>query len=190
MAPIIQLIVLGYAATTDVKDIPLLVVDARSVGREPRARSTRFDASANFQIVDVVSGGDDVERHLEHGTAWMALTIPAGFGDRLSRRPRRPRVQVIADGTDSNSTGVALGYARSVVAALLAPRRLGRARAGRPARRADRRRHPRVVQPAPREPRVHGAGHRGAAAAGGDHQPDAPWRSCASARWARSSSST
>ncbi|MGE0813146.1 MAG: ABC transporter permease [Vicinamibacterales bacterium] len=115
MAPIIQLLVLGYAATTDVKDIPLLVVDGdRSASS--RALVDRFDASANFYIVDVVSGDGSVERHLSHGTAWMALTIPAGFGDALGAG-RPETVQVIADGTDSNSTGVALSYARSIVAA-------------------------------------------------------------------------
>ncbi len=120
MAPIIQLFVLGYAATTDVKDIPLLVADGdRST--ESRRLIDRFDASANFFIVDVVTGDGAVEQHLEHGTAWMALTIPAGFGTNVaSGRPTK--VQVIADGTDSNSTSVALGYARSVVASYSAER--------------------------------------------------------------------
>ncbi len=115
MAPIIQLVLLGYAATTDVQDIPLLVVDDdRSA--ESRQLVERFAASSNFTLVDVVSGSGAVERHLEHGTAWMALTIPAGLGTRVAAG-RPTNVQVIADGTDSNSTGVALGYARSVVAA-------------------------------------------------------------------------
>jgi ABC-2 type transport system permease protein len=115
MAPIIQLFVLGYAATTDVKDIPLLVVDGdRST--ESRRLTDRFDASANFYIVDVVSDDADIERHLQNGTAWMALTIPAGLGTSVAAG-RPTQVQVIADGTDSNSTGVALGYARGVVAA-------------------------------------------------------------------------
>jgi ABC-2 type transport system permease protein len=114
MAPIIQLTVLGYAATTDVKDVPLLIVDGdRSA--ESRRLIDRFDASANFVLVDVVSGAGAVEPHLEHGTAWMALTLPAGFGAAVAAG-RPVSVQVIADGTDSNSTTVALGYARSVVA--------------------------------------------------------------------------
>ena len=118
IAPIIQLTVLGYAATTDVKDIPLLVVDGdRSTAS--RELIARFDASSNFYIVDVVSGNGSVEQHLSHGTAWMALTIPAGFNERLSSG-RSDTVQVIADGTDSNSTGVALGYARNVVASFSA----------------------------------------------------------------------
>lgn len=114
MAPIIQLTVLGYAATTDVKDVPLLVVDGdRSA--ESRRLIARFDASANFVIVDVVSGSGDIEPHLERGSAWMALTVPAGFGAAVAAG-RAVTVQVIADGTDSNSTTVALGYARGVVA--------------------------------------------------------------------------
>ena len=118
IAPIIQLTVLGYAATTDVKDIPLLVVDGdRSTAS--RELIARFDASSNFYIVDIVSGNGSVEQHLSHGTAWMALTIPAGFNERLSSG-RSDTVQVIADGTDSNSTGVALGYARNVVASFSA----------------------------------------------------------------------
>jgi len=120
LAPIIQLLVLGYAATTDVKDIPLLVDDGdRSA--ESRRLIDRFDASSNFYIVDVVTGDGAVEQHLEHGTAWMALTIPVGFStDVASGRPTK--VQLIADGTDSNSTSVALGYARSVVALYSAER--------------------------------------------------------------------
>jgi ABC-2 type transport system permease protein len=129
MAPIIQLMVLGYAATTDVKDVPLLVVDGDR-SSSSRELIQRFEASANFYVVDVVTGAREVEDHLEHGTAWMALSIPAGFGDQLATG-QSGTVQVIADGTDSNSTGVAMGYARSVVAEYSAERTAERLPGGR-----------------------------------------------------------
>ncbi len=130
MAPIIQLCVLGYAATTDVKDVPLLVVDAdRSAAS--RQLIDRFDASANFVIVDVVSDTAAIDRALEHGDAWMALTVPATFSEDIAAG-RPGRVQVIADGTDSNSTTVALGYARSVVAAYSAERQAELVPGGQP----------------------------------------------------------
>ncbi|MGD9905961.1 MAG: ABC transporter permease [Vicinamibacterales bacterium] len=135
MAPIIQLTVLGYAATTDVKDVPLLVVDGDRTA-ESRRLIARFDASANFVIVDVVSGSHDVEPHLERGTAWMALTIPTGFAEAVAAG-RPATVQVIADGTDSNSTTVALGYARSVVAGYSQERLAERLPAGRRAAPVD-----------------------------------------------------
>jgi len=113
MAPIIQLTVLGYAATTDVKDVPVVVVDAdRSV--RSRELVTRFEASANFTVVGLLDSTDDIDPWLETGRAWMALSIPAGYGN-LIERGQTAALQVVADGTDSNSTNVALSYARVLV---------------------------------------------------------------------------
>ena len=113
IAPIIQLTMLGYAATTDVKDVPLVVADGdRSTAS--RELIARFDASQNFRIVDTVTTVDEIEPYLERGSAWLALSIPRGYGDSV--HDRRPvAVQVVADGTDSNSTTVALGYATSLI---------------------------------------------------------------------------
>ena len=113
-APILQLAVLGYAATTDVKNVPVVVADA---DRSPASRDLieRFEASPYFSIVDVVTTVDQIDPYLEHGRAWMALSIPTGYGQAVgSRTPAT--VQVVADGTDANSTTVALGYATNLVA--------------------------------------------------------------------------
>ncbi len=60
MAPIIQLTVLGYAATTDVKDIPIVIVDAdRST--ESRELIPRFEASANFKIVAMPGSTSEID---------------------------------------------------------------------------------------------------------------------------------
>jgi ABC-2 type transport system permease protein len=114
LAPIIQLTVLGYAATTDVKDVPMVVVDAdRST--ESRALIARFQASNNFKIVGVADSTEQIDRWLDRGTAWMALGIPPDYGQRVTAG-RPVSLQIIADGTDANSTNVAMGYARSLVA--------------------------------------------------------------------------
>src|SRR5918997_7151008 len=108
VAPILQLTVLGYAATTDVKDVPVVVADAdRSAAS--RTLIQRFDASENFTVVGVVSSTTELDTWLERGEAWMALSIPPAFGEAL-RRHETATVQVVADGTDANSTTVALGY--------------------------------------------------------------------------------
>jgi ABC-2 type transport system permease protein len=113
MAPILQLFMLGYAATTDVQRVPIVVADAdrSSASRDLIAR---FDASPYFDIVDVVTSTHDIDPHLEGGSSWMALAIPAGFGDTLAAA-RPQMLQVIADGSDANSTNVALGYAANLV---------------------------------------------------------------------------
>ncbi|HYU80706.1 MAG TPA: ABC transporter permease [Vicinamibacterales bacterium] len=115
LAPIIQLTVLGYAATTDVKDIPVVVVDADRSARS-RGLITRFEASDNFAVVGVLGSTNEIDPWLEQGRAWMALNIPAGYG-RSIESGQATALQVVADGTDSNSTNVALGYARVLVGA-------------------------------------------------------------------------
>ena len=114
IAPILQLTVLGYAATTDVKDVPIVIVDAdrSTVSRE---LIHRFEASANFKIVEMPGSTSEIDRYLDDGEAWMAIGIPANFGQAVSAG-RGTTVQIAADGTDSNSTTVALGYAQTLIA--------------------------------------------------------------------------
>jgi ABC-2 type transport system permease protein len=117
LAPIIQLNVLGYAATTDVKDIPIVIVDA---DRSSASRELiyRFEASANFKIVGMPGSTSEIDRYLDRGDAWMALSIPPDYGRKVASA-RRTTLQLVADGTDSNSTGVAMGYAQTLVGGYL-----------------------------------------------------------------------
>jgi ABC-2 type transport system permease protein len=104
---------LGYAATTDVRDVPVVVADG---DRSPASREliARFDASRNFTVVNTVTSVAGVDAYLQRGRAWVALGIPSGYGAAIhSGTP--VSLQVVADGTDSNSTTVALGYATSLV---------------------------------------------------------------------------
>jgi ABC-2 type transport system permease protein len=114
MAPIIQLTMLGYAATNDVHDVPLVVVDSDR-SRASRELIAKFDASQNFLVVDAVTSLDEVEAYLDEGRAWMALSIPPDYSERLAAG-QPTAVQVVADGTDASSTNVALGYAGTLVA--------------------------------------------------------------------------
>src|SRR5215813_13156032 len=113
VAPLIQLTMLGYAATTDVKEVPIVVADGdRSV--ESRDLIARFDASPNFAVIDTVNTVRDVDPYLQRGRAWLALSIPQNYGESL-RLHEPVALQVVADGSDSNSTTVALGYASALI---------------------------------------------------------------------------
>jgi ABC-2 type transport system permease protein len=114
IAPVLQLGILGYAATTDVNNVPVIVVDAdRSTASRDLIGS--FEGSPYFSVVGVTSRHEDVEDALQHRTAWMAVSIPVGYG-RAIADGTPVTVQVIADGTDSNSTTVGLAYATSLIA--------------------------------------------------------------------------
>jgi ABC-2 type transport system permease protein len=114
IAPLLQLFLLAYAATTDVRNVPVVVSDGdRSTAS--RALIARFSGSPTFTIVDVVAGPGEVDRYLEGGDAWIALAIPAGYGAGIAAG--RPQVvQILADGSDSNSAGLSLGYASTLIA--------------------------------------------------------------------------
>jgi ABC-2 type transport system permease protein len=114
LAPIIQLTMLGYAATTDVRNVPLVVID-QDGSTESRDLVTRFEASQSFMLIDRLSSVSEIDAYLDSGRAWMALTIPAEYGRRI-RAGTPTTVQVVADGTDANSTNVALGYAGALIA--------------------------------------------------------------------------
>lgn len=118
IAPVLQLTVMGYAATTDVTNVPIVIVDG---DRSPRSRQLiqSFAASPYFDIVGEETHPAGVEPALAGGDAWLAVIVPAGFGRDVESAAGSggapPQVQVIADGTDANSSGVALSYVRGLV---------------------------------------------------------------------------
>src|SRR4029078_2168109 len=83
IAPIIQLAMLGYAATTDVRDVPVVVADG---DRTPASREliARFDASRNFTVIDAATSVGEVDPYLQRGRAWVALAIPTGYGAAIN----------------------------------------------------------------------------------------------------------
>jgi len=114
IAPILQLTILGYAANTDVRNVPIVIVDADRSGASQDLIS-RFGAVSTFTLVDIVSSIDEVDPYLESGRAWMALVIPARYGADVAGGGETT-LQVLADGSDGNSTNIALGYASNLIA--------------------------------------------------------------------------
>jgi ABC-2 type transport system permease protein len=117
VAPVLQLVMLGYAATTDVVDVPILVVDGDRSGRS-RQLIERFSASPHFRVVGEEFDPRAVDEHLAQGRVWLAVVIPRGF-ERAIERGGGPdaAVQILADGTDATSSGVALASAGGIITA-------------------------------------------------------------------------
>ncbi len=113
-APIIQLIAFGYAANTDVTDIRTLLVDLDRTA-ESRELVDRFAGSGYFDFVGSEENVSGIEPWLVDGRAAIALVIGDGFGAAVASG-RTPRLQLIADGSDSNSAIVGLGHAVGIIA--------------------------------------------------------------------------
>ena len=112
-APVLMLLLLGYAVNTDVRDVATFLVDHDRTA-ESRALVEAFTASGYFEVVGTSDRPQDMGRALDQGSAIIGLQIPAGFGADL-KAGRSPAVQMIVDGTNSNTATVASGYAAKIV---------------------------------------------------------------------------
>jgi ABC-2 type transport system permease protein len=115
VAPVVQLVVFGFAVNTDVTRVPTVLVDQDRTAAS-RALVDRFTRSGYFELVGVEDAASGLDRWLVRGDAQVALVIARGYGAAVAGGGT-PRVQVIADGSDSSSATVALGYGAGIVAA-------------------------------------------------------------------------
>lgn len=109
VSPILQLLLFGYAVNTDVRNVSAVVLD-RDRTTESRELVATFTASGYFRVVRVAGTDADVTAALDAGVARVALVIPARFSVDL-KSGRSPAIQVLLDGTSSNTATVAQGYA-------------------------------------------------------------------------------
>jgi len=106
--PLLQAMVFGYAVTTDVRNVPVAVLDFdQSVAS--RELLSRFSASGYFRFVSQTRNVNDATHLLDKESVGAILRIDQGFEEDL-RAGRTAKLQVIADGTDSNTAGIVLGY--------------------------------------------------------------------------------
>ena len=135
VAPVVQVIVFGFAVNTDVTDVPTVLVD-QDRSTTSRDLASRFVQSGYFEIVATEERAEAVDRWLVTSRAQMGLVIPRGFGAALADG-RTAALQIVADGSDAASANVALGYAGALVSGYAAELSLRRA-GGAPLPRAGR----------------------------------------------------
>ncbi|MCW8827785.1 MAG: ABC transporter permease [Gammaproteobacteria bacterium] len=113
VTPVIQLIIFGYAATTDVDHIRTAVYDLdRSA--DSRALVDAFTGSGYFQLNAWLTDEAQVVEQLDRGKVIMVLRIGRGFSEAL-RSGKTNSVQVLVDGTDSNTGTLAMSYAQRII---------------------------------------------------------------------------
>jgi len=109
--PIMQLFLLGYAATTDVRNISLAVWDQNQTS-ESRALLDAFRAADYFRISYAVGSQDEMRALIEEGRARAALIIPPDYDRRLLQGDAQ--VSMIMDGSDASVGATALSVARLI----------------------------------------------------------------------------
>lgn len=130
VAPVFQLVILGYAATTDIRQVELAVVD---LDRSADSRNLvhAFTSSRYFRLVGTPPALPEATPRLERGEARIVLTIPEGFAAERDGAATRT-VQVVADGADATGGTIGLAYAAAVLQGQAAARGAGSAIEFRP----------------------------------------------------------
>jgi ABC-2 type transport system permease protein len=126
VAPMIQLVVFGYAVSTDVRHTATVLID-QDRSAASRELVEAFTASGYFDVVERSDDPADLVHALDHGDAVVGLVIPPGFAGDLATAGAlaaagvggapAARVQLVVDGTNSNIATVAVGYAEGILRA-------------------------------------------------------------------------
>lgn len=106
--PIVQMVLFGYAATFEVFNVSTVILD-QDRSQESRALEDAFLRSSRFALAAPARRVADVRDAVEASDAQLGIVIPAGFAELLRKGQTAP-LQVLVDGTNSNSALIALGY--------------------------------------------------------------------------------
>lgn len=113
VAPMLQMLILGFAITNEVKNVKLVIAD-RDNSHISREMIKGFQNTDRFTFVGYLNSDEGLKDAIHSWKAQMAIVIPTGFGRDLQRN-LNPEIQLIVDGIDGNTAGVALGYARGII---------------------------------------------------------------------------
>jgi ABC-2 type transport system permease protein len=119
--PLLMILLFGYALTLDVDRIPTMVLD-RDNSPESRALIARFQGSRYFSVTGDVADYRSIEQKINQDECMLGIVIPSDYA-RDVKSGGTPQVQLLFDGSDSNTASIALGYANAIVQAFAAEMR-------------------------------------------------------------------
>jgi ABC-2 type transport system permease protein len=111
--PLLMLLLFGYALTLDVDRIPTYIYDW---DRTPESRELiqQFRGSRYFTIIDSVEDYRTIERGIDKSTVLMSVVVAKDYSRNLLAG-KEADVQILLDGSDSNTAQIGLGYAQAIV---------------------------------------------------------------------------
>lgn len=113
IAPVLQLILLGYAATLDVENISVVVLDQDKTFAS-RQLNEKLTSSGYFNINYYTDNYDEIIELINKGKVFTALVIPKDFEKKINRR-ETVQLQIICDGSDGNKAGISVGYLQGII---------------------------------------------------------------------------
>ena len=112
--PVVQIILFGFAITTEVKNVKVAVLDF-SKDVSTRQIIDKLDASDYFNVNKILYDNNEIEETLRKSSSDLIIVFEAGFDNNL-RHTGKARVQLIADATDPNNATILTSYASNIIA--------------------------------------------------------------------------
>ena len=113
ISPVLQLILLGYAANLDINNINTVVYDQDKTVTS-RDLIEKFQSSGYFSINNYADNYNQITDLIDKGDDLWALVIPNDFEKKLERN-EQVKLQALFDGSDGNKAGIAFGYVTGIV---------------------------------------------------------------------------
>jgi ABC-2 type transport system permease protein len=110
--PVIQMLIFGYAATFEIRHVPLAVLDLDHT-QESRELVSRFSSTQYFDLQRQLTDQAQIADLIDRGEVTVALQIHPGFSENL-RKGQTAALQVVVDATNSNTALIAAGYANQI----------------------------------------------------------------------------
>lgn len=111
--PTIQLLIFGFALSPDVQNIKLGIVDYAQTN-ESRELVSALTENQIFRPTDYRNSQAELGRQVETGRITAGLVIPPDFNRNITAN-KTAEVQVLIDGVDSNTAGIAIGYVTQII---------------------------------------------------------------------------
>ncbi|OGW37824.1 MAG: hypothetical protein A2Y97_03995 [Nitrospirae bacterium RBG_13_39_12] len=112
LMPALLMLLFGYAVTLDVKKVPMAVLDHDGT-QESLSFTHRFSGSPYFSLHIFVQDEKEMKRLIDEGTVKMGLVLPWDFSKKV-KAGRKAIVQVLLDGSDSNTANIILNYVQAI----------------------------------------------------------------------------
>lgn len=118
LMPVVQVLIFGFAITTDIRDTEIAVCDL-SRSKESRELIGKIQAGAYFCIKDYLDSPEEAENVFRKGKIKTVVVIPEDFDDRIARN-EKTGIQLITDGSNPNEANIITGYLKTITAGFAA----------------------------------------------------------------------
>ena len=112
--PVVQILLFGYAITTDIKDAKIAILD-NSKDVTTMKITNKLLSSGYFKLYENLSSLNDVEKSFRRGKVKEVIIFEGGFEKKL-KKTGKAGIQIIADATDPNTAGLLVSYTNAVIA--------------------------------------------------------------------------